>query len=982
MNPTEFLKAVWPSEGVYCLATPFKIPGTKTTAYVHKTFTTIDAAAAYADANKTRYDLFFAVHTLKKEKVWNPEKVNYKTGELGAYEYRKQTNMLGARCFFFDLDVEAGHPKKYGSQKEAATDLKRFCRTAGLPKPLVTSSGGGLHVYWPLEDMIPAQEWKDHAIKLRQLAREHGLKFDPARTTDISSVLRVVGTFNLKQPTNPRPVRDLTPVITTPNAAFLKIIDSAVVRSGVTITAAPKFLDDISSNLGPTEFNGPPTTINALAKACKQMHHLIRMQGNVEEPVWYQSLNLVRFLENGDKLAHKISRGHPQYDPNEVERKLANLRKANVGPTTCMKLAEVCGEERCEGCVFAGKVKSPLVAARWKDPATPPVVQHNLGLNVVTTTIPDPPKPYTRMKDGKIAMISKNKDGDEIPTVIYEHDLYPVRRLVNGQAEVEQQVWRVALPRAGTQEFTLDADALYDKRKFVTTIANHGIYPKSGNITLVQDYMIAYISELQRLTDAEAQCNHLGWTKEKDGFILPDKILLPNGTAKPAALSLGAQRSSAHVLKKGTITQQIELLKFYAKSAYIPNQFYILCGLAAPLMYATGHYGVIVNATGEPGASKSTSLYTAASLWGHPELYPINGTNNGATVRGRNERVTTLANLPVCVDEITHMPVKDAIDLAMSITQPGHRIRLEQSGVERASTGGEKATIMLTTANSSLHTLLSTDNAAGTAGSMRVFEIQFRRGIIHTKAEADDYLHELRENYGHIGEVVMTYVMQNRAQVEQLVRDEVRRIDGICDIQPSERYWSAPAALAITFGRIAQQLGLLAYDVDQIRNWLVTMQIPYMRGIVVDEYTTPLTAVADYLEHINPNTLFVTKTTAFGTTSILPVRTPHGELLARYDIDEKMMWVSYKGFKDWCLKQGINHRKVIEELSVAKLDENNTPQKVIVSTTRKKVLGMGTDLAKAQSRVIILNMSHPDMSGVVGVQDSGAEQKVVKLHRA
>lgn len=968
MTPKEFLKAVWPSDGIYCLAMPYKIPDTDRVAFTHKTFDTIAAAAHYVEQHKDTRDVFFAIHTLKETRVWNPDKLNYKTGENGAWEVRKQANMAEARAFFFDLDVDPDNERKYASPREASQDLKRFCAEAGLPKPMVTSSGGGLHVYWLVEDAIPSQEWKDHAIKLRQLARHHGLKFDPMRTTDVSSVLRVAGSFNLKGGKK-RPVNVLLTTTVQSNKKFIKLLNKAAITAGVEVTAAPKVFDGIDSNLT-EEYSGPPTTIKAVAAACKQMRRLIRQRGNVSEPEWYASLQLARFLENGDAIAHALSDGHPDYDAAETDRKLAQLRAKNVKPTSCAKLAEVCGDERCEGCPFAGKVKSPIVAARYKDPAPAPVVVANLGLQTITVTIPDPPKPYTRMKDGKIASLSKNKDGDEIANIIFDHDVYPVRRLVNEMSETEQHVWCIKQPRGGAKEFTMDADALYDRRKFVAAIANNGIYPKSSNIQDMQDYMIAYISELQKLTDADAQCNHLGWTDDKTKFIMPDKILLPDGTARPASLSLGAQRASAHVMKAGTLQKQVELMRFYDHQAYFPHQFVILCALAAPYFYATGHHGVIVNATGEPGASKSTALYTAASLWGQPELYPINGTNNGATVRGRNERITTLANLPICVDEITNIPVKDAIDLAMSVTQPGHRIRLNTEGIERNATGSYKATIMLTTANNSLHSLLSTDNASGTAGSMRVVEIQFKRTLVHTKVQADDYLHELMQNYGHIGEQLMIHTMKHQKAVEKLIRSEMRAIDTECDIQPSERFWSSPAAVAFAIGKLAKALGLLPYDIDAVRKWYVSTQIPYMRGIVVEEYSTPITALADYLEHINNSILVVQKTKGFGASAVLPLRAVHGELLARYEVDDKLMWVSIKPFKDWCIRQGLNHRKVVEELHQAKMDEAGITQRVIPSPNIKKVLGAGTDYAKAQSRTFTVNMDHPDVRGALHLDDT------------
>jgi hypothetical protein len=148
----------------------------------------------------------------------------------------------------------------------------------------------------------------------------------------------------------------------------------------------------------------------------------------------------------------------------------------------------------------------------------------------------------------------------------------------------------------------------------------------------------------------------------------------------------------------------------------------------------------------------------------------------------------------VCVDEITHMPPRDAVDLAMSITQPGHRIRLQTDGVERASIGSYKATIMLATANNSLHGVLSLDNAAGTAGSMRVFEILFIPGKVHQKWEADEFLFKLKMNFGHIGEQFIYHVLKHKEAVIARVREVMKEIDTAANIKSSERFWSATVA--------------------------------------------------------------------------------------------------------------------------------------------------------------------------------------------
>ena len=68
MTPLEFLKCVWPDEGWYALATPTPY------GYSHAVFDTIEKAARFAERYGPEKDVFFCVHTLKQERLWNPKK--------------------------------------------------------------------------------------------------------------------------------------------------------------------------------------------------------------------------------------------------------------------------------------------------------------------------------------------------------------------------------------------------------------------------------------------------------------------------------------------------------------------------------------------------------------------------------------------------------------------------------------------------------------------------------------------------------------------------------------------------------------------------------------------------------------------------------------------------------------------------------------------------------------------------------------------
>lgn len=962
MDAAEFLRMVWPDEGFYALATPFTPNGQTKSLYAHKVFSTVDAAVQAVEQIKARTDVYFCVHSLREQRVWNPKKKDYKTGELGAFEIRTQANMLQGRTLFFDLDVGLSGGK-YASQQEAVLGLREFVTATQLPKPLISSSGGGLHVFWPLETALPSAEWQALANKLKALATCHKLQFDPARTTDTASVLRVPGTFNLKDRSNPRPVRLLYDRVTPiTNDDMLRHLDAALIRAGLPTTTPPlerrqirPFEDLLGSN---TQIQtGPPVGFPALVAACQQVRHVVAAKGAVSEPLWYAMLGLVRYCEKGDAAAHYISKGHPDYSFDDTEQKLYQLESKQVGPTTCEKIESV-NPGGCDGCTRRTTVKSPLVAARHTEQAPAPIITPPAIPDAVVVEIPPPPTPYMRLKSGAVAVEMGVKDDPEQreTITILPYDFHPMRRMTDLARGVEVHIWQANLPRVGYTPIMMDADALYDPRKLAATLANKGIFPQGDNVNLLRSYMVAYINTLQAANDAETLQTNLGWSDDYKSFVLPTKTLHEDGSVKTTNLSLAAERATTAIHKAGTIEEQVRLLKFFNHPDYAAHQFSICASLGAPIFFATGHHGVVINMSGPPGASKSTTLYTGASLWGDPLSFCINGTARGATHLARDNRMAITSNLPQMVDEITRMQPRDAADLAMGVTQSEGRIRLDKSGMERKQVMSNKSTIMLSTANTSLYTVLSAERADSTAESMRVFEMQFDLTGVHKKAEADIYLTQLRQNYGHIGEAFIAYVVTHRDSVVERVRQIMLAFDAAADIQSSERFWSAAAATAIATCEIANKLGLLQYKPRVIWDWLLVKQLPSMRTTLTEQYTPPIGVLAEYMELVNGNMLVLQRGSLRGHENIPNIiRQPeHGQLLARLEQDTGQMWIMKKSFRDYCVRYGHNFSRIVEHLAAAK---------VITKKHDRKVLGAGTDYAKGQAWCITVDMHHPDMVG-------------------
>ena len=358
MDTVTFLRSVWPSEGYYLIAL-FHRKGERTW-WEQESFTDVEAAARFALARGKTQDAYFAIHSLRKPKVWDPEK---KRGDkVGGWTYRTHANMLASRTFFGDGDV--GSDKPYTTLAEVVLGLKAFCLKTGLPKPTMVKSGRGLHIYWRLTRALPSLIWREHAVKLKQLCASAGFHLDPSRITDQASVLRVPGTFHLKDPANPLPVAVLHDGGEVDTDEFLALLDR-----GTLFAPRP---GEFAKGEVPEGWGGAPPPFVDLGHACGLVRYAVRNPHEISEPQWYQLLGLVRHVQEGPLWCHRMSKGHPGYNAAETDAKLHQLAIAaggKLGPTTCAKMADVFGGKTCAACWYKGHpTSSPIVGARRLPP--------------------------------------------------------------------------------------------------------------------------------------------------------------------------------------------------------------------------------------------------------------------------------------------------------------------------------------------------------------------------------------------------------------------------------------------------------------------------------------------------------------------------------------------------------------------------------------------------------------------------------------
>ena len=968
MNTREFLEAVWPTAGHYCIALPGKAKG-----YVHKVYETISDAVSFVKSRRDTDNIFFAVHTLKQEKVWNPEKKNWKTGEPGAFEWRTHANMKEARAFFFDLDVgeSVGTSIKYPTREAALGSLQQFLFNTGLPDPLVTSSGGGFHVYWRITRALSSDKWRVTAARLHALAMHFGMLHDPMRTTDRSSVLRVAGTFNFKQ-NGQRPVLVLHEGEETDTREFIKLVRSLAEEHNITdadpvpARGAPEASRDagaLPDNIEKPAYDGPVTTLKEALTVCENLRNYCAAGGMVPEPQWYTMIGMMQHLKNGIKAIQKFSSKHPNYSWADTQAKLDQYNAKADGPPTCETINRKFGQaSACATCPFFAHKINPLIAGKRQHllTAAPPVAATSTG--TVYTVPCEPPKQYVRSEKA-ISRVFIDEDGIKQTEKILAYNMFPIADHNRTQDNPAYSTWVVDQTHVGFVEIELNNTALTDNRTLTSELFNHGIYFDPKHAQHVRGFMSAYIKSLQDHQRATKQYDHLGWTDNRTKFVLPTVVLGTDGSEEPASLTGAADAARRYVLKGGTLAEQIKALEFFNRDEYLPLQAAILASLGSVILPFTEKGGVVVSLSGLKGSSKSTTLYAAAGLWGPPTHYTLNGTKNGSTANARADRGITLANLPLCIDEYTNPDPKEVQDFALGHSQFTDKVRLDKNSRQKEQRSEDKSSIAIVTTNNSLHQLMSINNAAGDASAARVFEIVLPQANPNHKAKADRMIRSLNLNFGHIGEAFVRSIITQLPTLVASLDAYTVSFDTKNNIEPGERFYSSGCAALMTAGVFAKAEGLIPFDLTKIQRWIVSKQLPSMRNVIMEEARSsdPAVVLGNYIASINGDIISVTMNrmtngTPFSDAEKGPIRDMKGHI----DTEASLGYFRKEAFRQWCNRYGYNAAQIISSLFA---------REIVTKREVKYTIGKGTTMAKVRSLCFEVNMAHSALIGRKPVPD-------------
>jgi len=838
---------------------------------------------------------------------------------FGPEKSRTQENVVAVRCSWLDIDTQESKPKEtYATRKDAIKALVAFCNETSMPKPLVVSSGYGLHVYWPYTRDVTRQQWKQIATLLKAACEKYGLAVDRSRTTDEASVLRPVGTHNHKN--EPKLVKMVQRGETVDPDDLLVILANYLGDElDMFSQPAPSRMADLNSDLkgGITYQESSAETI---AEHCGVVAHVRDTKGDTDQPTWYSVLGVVAFTTEGEDKCHEWSKGYDGYSANETANKIAQAKQ--YAPTTCEKLSQ-CQPDICKACPHFGKIKSPISLGTVRgEPQTlelPPEIA-----TYVSTSVMEYPKGYGYStidgeKDKCLWYTKRVPEGEEGAMVdrrffLCDVNLYPIARIEDVNKH-HSMCLRMTTKKGVVTEFNVETGLIGKGDKSIMgELAKHELAVPASNRAQMEQYLSAWIGQLRDNYVNVPSVLQYGWYQ--GGFITGNNYITTEET-KRAMVSGSAEVTVPFFEPQGTLEAwKAAVDKLYNHKTQEGLQFCMLLSFAAPLWHLYNKKGgcVAYAHSDDTGKGKSTAQMAGLAAWGNPhELLLM---EKQFTVNSLYNHIGTMQHLPVMMEEMTNCTPEFASELVYAVSMGKDKLRLTPEG--KARTGLSWATIVVANGNVMLTEKVSQHRQNAQGELARIFEFTLTANPIFSVTEANAITPAFDTNFGHAGRLYAKYLVDNREKVTRMLLAMRNNFDIRCNVTQKERYWSMLHSAVLTSLAICKKLELVQFDFEGVYQW-IEQEMLNSRGGMVQSVVPPLEQFANMLADIYRGVLITTGegNLAQGLHAEV-VGHPQGPIIGRSIIEDRTsaakLFVSVGAAKEWCSKHGVSFKGINDAL--------------------------------------------------------------------
>lgn len=907
-----FLERVLPDTG-YIYAAHL----TKNKRFWHKAFEpgTFGDVGSYMVKQAEKQDVYIALGSFRQKEVEVPTPEGPKMRPR-----RKIDNIAGMKCLYVDLDVGADKP--YASKEAALGGLLALVKGGKVPRPsMVVDSGGGIHVYWCLDEVAPLDKWAPVAHAFKAYLIQSGLGIDPTVTGDPARVLRAPETINHKHNRRVRLLKHDGPSISL-EAVRALAGEAKLDRPSMMLPQGPGAANVDEFTSGVSERRKQPAFMAKIAERCPAMAEVAATRGAEQsEPYWMAMLHLASFCEDGEAMAQFMSSGHAGYSEaqtaDKFQQRLA-VDRDTIGPTTCAAFSSY--STACLGCQYAGHIKSPIVLGNASD-------------------LPLMPAGFT-LSEGVLHRLveEKNDEGELVTTQrrVCWFLIDNIEMVVEGGITQLAVEWRAK--KQGSPRVTLfQLSDLADQRTFGRAAHSEGMSLQDTALKDYRVFMVAFSTLLQQHSDPVARQAPFGWSTHQGGpwFGLGDVGLVPGDREEP--INTGRSRAIVNqYAATGTMEEWRSVSDFICAQGHAPLMAIYASSYAAPLMEFLGMSGVLVSAMSPgSGVGKSSAMELAASVWGHP-VHTVHAVDDTPAMVSRKMSMTS--GLPAYWDELrVKNDMHQLVKHVFRITQGKDKSRLNSD--TSFNLGTAWSTMMLICSNTSLFDYVLRDGG-GHAGFYRVLEFEVKPPPGgHPVNQMVSLFAKLRKNYGHAGRVYARHLVENHDLVRMAVKKVAEQVE--TDLQPesAERFWTGSIAAMLTGALLANRCGLTTFDTRRLKKFLYRAfhRLRKMKATDLAEELDEVSALSDFLSTSIGNTLISSVVrTAKGRPSPqdMPriIKPPTRELTVQIGTEDNRCRLSARAFREYLTARGMPQSTTITVLK----------QRGILLDVGRATIGSGT----------------------------------------
>lgn len=897
--------------------------------------------------------------------------------EFKKFKARKTENILGYKSLWMDIDVK---DTQYSDIKDAYLAFLSFLKAVGLPKAMVVKSGNGLHIYWPLNELMTVDQWRPVPGKIIACAKHAGLMFDVNCVKLPTQILRPVGTTHRKDPDNPIDVKLVVDLdIEYDLAHFISQLDHYILEHDLVVNEIKKY------NAENTQFHQLAAALGGeyipkieyrdskpILKECQQF----REGATCSEPVWRGVISTALLCENGEELAHELSSEDGRYDADDTDQKIENIKISQNGspmPYTCASFDDL-NPGVCNECKHFGKITSPIVLGIKKEtqeiveeakviPETkkpekasglPKIVTPSVSSESKSYTIQTEAEAYFLREDGLYVHLPKSSDSDKKRLLICSQKCYPIKKVFQISQHGNKEyyyVWRIEESSEVFNDAVISADVFHKDEQLVKAFTKIGvILEDKAAMNLFSNYSRKAINIFSEQHEATEIYTHLGW--QHDGvFVSGLNAIDRDGSQFRAYLN---EESSAHannsrMKTSGELKEWIKAAEVLNNNQQYYGQLAVMSAFAAPLMKMVSTHGLILSLHGVTGVGKTAIQKIASSVWGDPEpqMIPAPGTQLGSTEMSVIRKIGMYKNLPVMLDELSNMDKEKVSNFihALSAGVEKSRLKSGKNSEYTSSVGVTWDTFFVTSSNDSLRDKLSNAKLDSVAESMRIFEIlniPLPKLSEQQLAIGDTHIKALDSNYGWAGLIYSQWLQANQHNLRDWLKLESSWLKDKVNGKQDERFWIQGMAAILVGMQISHAAGLHTYDLDELRSYIVEQYYAQRECVVqVKEYAD--TAFSEMINHSLGECVIVNTGNTMEKGIIQPILTPRtGRLSMRIEINKGIGYISTTRVKDWCNFRDIPKSMLIKNgVDSGYLSENKPQTRIVLGKNVEGLSGGG-----------------------------------------